>query len=312
MLSFLQYCVLKARSIFKSKPKVNSRANLTADLTATERVNPSPHLGGQSVQGLEVVYRLTGPERTGDGLWKCCMGGHEQELIHWTGTHPFKHLKCLQCDHVLCRWCATTSVLTLLPHDMPHPKIVFTLRDQTVYGQICPDCGMSHLARPVTSRQHILNDRIVSFKGTKCLCGFISDHTWLQFKVGSIDDYRQNPNEAWALLTAQRAELSVLSRRTSAERHALRSKRSSIGLPASRTDSCTQAATPHSSISDGSKSNVIEASDGAAARAWSLRVHEVNEGQESDVWTPFVEPTYVVVPVPGLEVHIVVAEEMTT
>ncbi|KAH6612552.1 hypothetical protein C7974DRAFT_323133, partial [Boeremia exigua] len=76
-----------------------------------------------------------------DGLWLCCCGA-ENELVHWTGLHPFKYLKCEKCGHVLCGNCETTHILTLWEQD---PRVVVHGSELRM-AQVCPSCGLSHRA----------------------------------------------------------------------------------------------------------------------------------------------------------------------
>ena len=207
-------------------------------------------------------------------------GTMQQEIIHWTGPYPFKYLKCIQCDHILCRWCLTTEVLTPLLREDAHPKSPFSLKDQALYGQICPDCGMSHYVRPIKRKRHVLNDRIVTFKGVKCPCGLVSDYSWLQFKVGSIENYRRNPYEAWFILTCQRAENSIRSRRASPERHARRSSRSTSISPQLGADGRPRSICLRPATSDGATASILSNSDESPRTAWSLRLHEADQRQD--------------------------------
>lgn len=76
-----------------------------------------------------------------DGLWLCCCGT-ENGLVHWTGAFPFKYLKCGECEHVLCRKCLTTDVLTPWKEGMKEKVDDNGLR----LARVCPSCGLSHRA----------------------------------------------------------------------------------------------------------------------------------------------------------------------
>lgn len=83
-------------------------------------------------------------QRLQDGIWLCC-NGHENGLIHWKGPHPFEHLQCKQCDHIICGKCCSADIL------IPEPKSVLpmTLQSEPAGGvwrncRVCFQCGLSH------------------------------------------------------------------------------------------------------------------------------------------------------------------------
>lgn len=66
------------------------------------------------------------------------------------------------------------------------------------------------------------NDTVptLSFNGTLCACGKLADETWVRFKIGPIYEYRRDPHNAFAALSLQRAESSVLMQVDDGERSA--------------------------------------------------------------------------------------------
>lgn len=206
--------ILRAKSLHWRHPKTLAR-----QLSAAKRINPPPSAVQEDqdychpTEGQRIASLI--PPVEGDGLWKCC-NAHEQELIHWSGRHPFKYLKCIRCQHVLCENCCTTAVLSRITwYDINTMRIVEAskTRDGVFFGQICPSCGLTHRARIIkTVIDTHANDTVpaLSFDETLCACGSLADETWIKFKIGPIYEYRRDPHNAFAALSLQRAESSVL------------------------------------------------------------------------------------------------------
>lgn len=133
----------------------------------------------------------------------------QQELIHWKGSHPFKRLQCYLCDHILCRECCTTEVLKVLDFDQVRPMEYHEMSGVVAYGQICPNCGLSHRARILETKIYSTptkRQQNITFSGVLCVCGRLADNTWLRFWIGPIYQYRCNPHGAFAVLSRQRAD----------------------------------------------------------------------------------------------------------
>lgn len=262
-------------------------------LNAAERVDPIPEGTDYTDKSFGHIYRLLG-ERTGDGLWECCRG-HEvsdqvrlhialsidpslsppqQELIHWTGAYPFKHVRCTQCEHILCRNCCTTEVLSPLEHESPRPNAFYGATEHVMYGQICPGCGLSHRAHTVQTLDGAVADRIVTFAHLTCACGLPATTSWLQFRIGPADEYRSNPHEAFATLSCQRAEHSVRSRRESAVRDVRQSSLPLISPPWSTWP--------------------VLGSTQIAQTTWDLRIHEADWRYDFIGGRPYTPPAYFV------------------
>ncbi|KAH7391830.1 hypothetical protein BKA66DRAFT_439621 [Pyrenochaeta sp. MPI-SDFR-AT-0127] len=219
--------VLRPITAFASKTlhfqsNKNAEASLIRKLNRVDRVNPPPPQAFEeelkyadythcAYAGIDQLHHLL-DRINGDGLWTCCRG-HE-------GPHPFKRLKCFLCEHVLCGRCCTTEVLTLLNFGRALLNEYSEISGLVSYGQICPNCGLSHRAQIVdvkvdsasTERQ-----RTVTFSDLLCVCGRLSDNTWLHFWIGPIYEYRRRPHEAFAILSCQRAETAIRRRREGSE-----------------------------------------------------------------------------------------------
>lgn len=243
MPSIIRPMTAFARKAFK--PKKSAEKSLTRKLHTVERVHPAPRFSCEgeytdyTERGRDYLYlRHILDEINGDGLWKCCRG-HEQELIHWKGSHPFKRLRCNSCDHILCPHCETTTVLTCLEGGRVLPDKCHGVSGLVSYGQLCPSCGLTHRARRIQSttprattlRKDTDDDEKVTTKVTNnrtlrgttiratttttvfdnvlCVCGRLADPTWLRFWIGPIYEYRGNPHDAFAHLSRQRAESSI-------------------------------------------------------------------------------------------------------
>lgn len=187
--------------------------NLPKALASATRINPPPT---QDETTSTALQRLM-PAAAGDGLWKCC-NAHEQELVHWSGAHPFKFLKCERCEHVFCRECCTTEVLRVAKGsgrvyggngDGNGERVGNNGQGKmdgvVCYGQVCSGCGLTHRAR--RGRE---GGATLSYDGVVCACGRVPDEGWVVFRIGSIEAYRRNPHEAFSELLLQRAEGSVL------------------------------------------------------------------------------------------------------
>jgi hypothetical protein len=187
-----------------NKAKRPRRKTLTAALSEAQRINPPPSSDAHE-DCTNKFRQLVRYKADGDGLWKCCHG-HEQELIHWSGAHPFKHLTCNRCDHILCEQCCTTDVIVVVQAEQDGTLPLFLpVGDVIHFGQVCPFCGLSH--RAVLAE----NSSTLSFNNVECECtfGYSSYNSWLKFRIGSIEGYRRNPHDAFAELSWQRAEKSV-------------------------------------------------------------------------------------------------------
>ena len=209
---------------FRSLLQTHRTHRLTTTLSKATRVNPPPK--DTELDRTDYVdYTDTKRNRlflllhdsSGDGLWKCC-NGHEQELVHWSGPHPFKHLSCIRCDHILCVHCCTTSILGVVHANtdglIPLPSSDERANHLIHYGQVCPTCGLSHRAQlRVNTKAPGAHASAISFHDVLCPCGCLSDKRWMQFKIGSVAEYRRDPLGASAELTRMRAERSVGMRR---------------------------------------------------------------------------------------------------
>ncbi|KAF1845796.1 uncharacterized protein K460DRAFT_115288 [Cucurbitaria berberidis CBS 394.84] len=230
----------------------NAEKSLARKLDAADRAHPPPRF---SIEGDYEYIDYTETSRDylhhlldkidGDGLWKCCRG-HEQELIHWKGEHPFKRLRCNTCEHILCHRCESTTVLTRMEGDTVLPYEYHEVSGPISYGQICSNCGLTHRARGVQiTVDTAANERVsnMTFANVVCVCGHRADNTWLHFWIGPIYEYRRNPHDAFASLSRQRAESSVRRQQERLE-HGTRRESLPCGS-SSRGDSSSNLSGPH-------------------------------------------------------------------
>ncbi|KAF3043049.1 hypothetical protein E8E11_006924 [Didymella keratinophila] len=88
-------------------------------------------------------------------LW-CC--GHANTLVYHDGDYPFRYLKCEKCQHVLCKDCLTTSIITPLtePNLTVLPRMDLAEQRELVKDlfQVCLTCGLSRLAQTRTPDHH--------------------------------------------------------------------------------------------------------------------------------------------------------------
>jgi hypothetical protein len=185
-----------------NKAKFPSRRKSPARPSSPQRINPPPR---EDIEYADPIWHRLLPKPKGDGLWKCC-NGHEAELIHYTGRHPFKHLTCHRFKHILCGECCTTHVIKPLHTNRnkatgPISTPKSTTHSLVPFGQVCPECGLSH-------RAQVVGDAL-DFDSLLCACGGMYDSTWLRFHIGSIDEYRRNPHASFAQLSCLRGERSV-------------------------------------------------------------------------------------------------------
>lgn len=141
---------------------------------------------------------LTNPSSADDGVWICCCA-HENSLTHFRGAFPFKHLRCSKCKHVMCTDCWTSEILTPIPTvalgrsaGLFNKTIDTTIR----FCRVCPICGLSHRAHG--------HGGYVTFPATICPCGHVPTRDDLQFAIGSVDEFRQDPVGTATMLRVER------------------------------------------------------------------------------------------------------------
>jgi hypothetical protein len=130
--------------------------------------------------------RLTG-DKQADGLWVChCR--HENKLIHYAGPHPFKHLRCGKCEHIMCEFCPTSAIMTPLKQVTAN---TLKLPDsQPMFAWVCQHCGLSHRAT-------------ASECATHCACGYSLKDCSRGYHIGSIVGYRRDPEGTAVTLSLQ-------------------------------------------------------------------------------------------------------------
>jgi hypothetical protein len=149
-----------------------------------------------------------------DGLWLCC-GGHENHLTHYQGDHPFKHLTCYHCSHVLCPACQTTEILTPISSvtmEVFEPRF-HEHHDEARYSWLCRACGLTH--RAALDAGHL---RIPT---RPCPCGKPAVEEDSYFYIGQVDQYRRDPQ---GRAVEMRLKLAFAGRERWAEKNGMRRK----------------------------------------------------------------------------------------
>jgi hypothetical protein len=146
-----------------------------------------------------------------DGVWICCRG-HENTLVHLTGPHPFKHLKCRFCEHVICPKDSTSEILTPISSMTMEPfQGRFTaqkkapeypwLSREPRYCLVCRSCGLTHRGTIVSSR--------IEFRTAPCVCGQEPDEEGMYFFIGSGEEYRRDPQGKTVEVTLNRRFIAL-------------------------------------------------------------------------------------------------------
>lgn len=156
--------------------KAKSSTRLDKDLSQAVRAEGPPRAGFWDSHEYGNIIRETYGKSIGDGMWLCECGS-ENELIHYKGDHPFKHLCCLSCDRNYCRKFPSSDIFRTYGHHQPPTS------GEPRAGQMCSNCGLTHRAR--------VNKGQLCFD-TVCSCGKASDASWIHFSIGSVKDYRRD------------------------------------------------------------------------------------------------------------------------
>lgn len=111
-------------------------------------------------------------------LW-CC--GHANTLVYHDGDYPFRYLKCEKCQHVLCKDCLTTSIITPLtePNLTVLPRMDLAEQRELVKDlfQVCLTCGLSRLAQTRTPDHH----------GERLCWAPVASHSHSELRLRQID-----------------------------------------------------------------------------------------------------------------------------
>ena len=202
------FSVLKTKALFDSKIGIKSNADFP--LTMQQQLDyaqpaESARTPMVSSEGAGADYDyLRAMKVHDDGLWLCCCG-FENKLVHWTGPFPFKHLKCGECEHVLCDNCETTEILTPW-----NPKMgVIPDANGLRLLQVCPSCGLSH--RAVVYEDH--NGKHLEWVpkashsyAETCHYGHLAGFKWLQYAIRSPGIYQLSHKAATRELKEKRSK----------------------------------------------------------------------------------------------------------
>ncbi|KAF1942712.1 hypothetical protein EJ02DRAFT_488279 [Clathrospora elynae] len=132
-----------------------------------------------------------------DGLWLCCCS-RENSLTHYQGRYPFKHLQCVMCSHVMCPSCMTTEILT--PIKNPDMEVFEERFKQSKKGgrycRLCRACGLTH--------RQVFNSDLFDSSKTLCPCGQPAIEEGSFFHIGSVDEWRSEPEVLGAAMSLGR------------------------------------------------------------------------------------------------------------
>jgi hypothetical protein len=132
-------------------------------------------------------HRLANLHETNDGMWRC-HHGHENPLIHFKGPYPFKYLSCEVCDHILCRLCDATEILTVVdvkPAEIHGARFLASSRAKEMrYCSVCKNCGLSHRAK--------MKGGHIDFEKS-CPCGQRAEGDEVRGFIGSAYVWRRDP-----------------------------------------------------------------------------------------------------------------------
>jgi hypothetical protein len=178
-----------------------SSRRLEKDLASAERAQQPPDVKFWNNHEYQQLMHNTFGKHVVDGIHICCHCGAENDIIHFKGDHPFKHLTCHECDHTYCHKCTSSEILTHI-----NPAYLLFQGQSVVQhshriGQICSNCGLTH-------RTILRKDDTISLD-VKCACGTRSNEKWVAFVICSPDRFRWDPNAAAVQLKIRRAVRNV-------------------------------------------------------------------------------------------------------
>jgi hypothetical protein len=155
----------------------------------------------------------------GDGCHLCCLCGTENGLVHFGGDYPLKHVVCRMCNHVYCKDCDSSEIMTQVPQAYLLLQGQKSAEHNNSVGQVCPNCGLTH-------RTTLRKDGSMNL-GVCCPCGASSGDSWVAFYICPPDRFRFDPNAAAVELRVRRTSKKVaeMSRANS------RPGRMAVGLP---------------------------------------------------------------------------------
>jgi len=113
--------------------------------------------------------------------------------MHYTGAHPFKVLTCDSCNHILCgEDCLTTAIMTPVKSvvmEVFHERASSSTTPEVPYCRVCRNCGLSHRA----TRSNGLQYSMLDFAPILCSCGRLAHVDKASYHIGSVHEYRQDP-----------------------------------------------------------------------------------------------------------------------
>lgn len=132
---------------------------------------------------------------TEDGSWACCSCLRETTLVHVKGPHPFKHLDCIDCGHILCEACETTDII--VPWDQNRTDWPLSRTGELRLFQVCPGCGLSYRATAAANRlEKAPRWPPLASHFASCLCAEPAGSAWLKYMIGQPYTYRMNTERA--------------------------------------------------------------------------------------------------------------------
>ncbi|KAF2740339.1 hypothetical protein EJ04DRAFT_558879 [Polyplosphaeria fusca] len=141
-----------------------------------------------------------------DGAWWCCRCARENNISHWKGEHPFKHLECAHCSQLICKQCHTTGLLTwakalelvsysngekLFANPVQVPQFAGA---EVPYGSVCGDCGLTYRATHYTIQKKSKGPFVEIQFETSCVCDNSNALNWRRFQIGTNDDWQVDPD----------------------------------------------------------------------------------------------------------------------
>jgi hypothetical protein len=180
---------MKLNSLVKTIGILRAKAPRKTQSKDSQRAEQKWRLSQYIEAGAEFPYLCATGDKQGDGLWVChCR--HENQLVHYAGPHPFNSLRCGKCEHILCESCPTSAILTPLKQ-VTAESLIPRGREPTSFCWVCQHCGLSHRAT-------------VSESASQCKCGHSLKDCSQGYLIGSIVEYRRDPEGTAVTLSLQR------------------------------------------------------------------------------------------------------------
>jgi hypothetical protein len=180
---------MKLNSLVKTIGIFRAKAPRKTQSKDSQRAEQKWRLSQYIEAGAEFPYLCATGDKQGDGLWVChCR--HENQLVHYAGPRPFNYLRCGKCEHILCESCPTSAILTPLKQ-VTSESLIPRGREPTSFCWVCQHCGLSHRAT-------------ISQSASQCECGHSLKDCSQGYLIGSIVEYRRDPEGTAVTLSLQR------------------------------------------------------------------------------------------------------------